>query len=130
MNIFDIARKHKEEGHPCKGLFFRGSSSLYVKDLLIVSRRQVKFLKRASCTGCNGCNWFWESIGEEAADRNVDLDHIEQGKIYEAVFVEDGQDLETGLCDDWHIDFREVKREMRVRGSKEFITKRGLKGVS
>lgn len=125
MNIFDIARKHKEEGHPCKGLFFRGSSSLYIKDLLVVSRRQVRFLKKASCKGCDVCNWFWDSLEEEAYNRNIDLDHIEQGKMYEAIFVEDGRDWETSLCDNWHIDFREVKREMRVGGLKESITKRG-----
>lgn len=64
---FSLLKKIAEEEPkpPCKGLFFRGSVSVYHDGKgRITEKKEIRLLKRKSCEGCDECFGFWEYLSD------------------------------------------------------------------
>lgn len=103
-------RKEPEE-NPCKGLVFRGSASIYFNDTKISEKREVRLLKRKSCTGCANYYSFWEWLSNITLEEDLCLSHIEQGKLYAPVCHVDDPDRESGLVDSWWYEFEDINND-------------------
>ena len=73
----------KKEDKKCKGLYWRGSESLYLSSYKSVeARKSLRFLKRMSCSGCEKCDWIWDFLKNDLSDNYFSIDHVENGKLY------------------------------------------------
>ena len=73
----------KKEDKKCKGLYWRGSESLYLSSYKSVeARKSLRFLKRMSCSGCEKCDWIWDFLKNDLSDNYFNIDHVENGKLY------------------------------------------------
>lgn len=110
-----------EKGLICKGLFFRGYSSIYYKDGEIAKREGFRLLKRKSCKGGDNCKswdgkdtstyncdcWFLEQIDELLPD-DVIMPGIEDGYLYSIRVINETYDFESGYCDGFEVEFYKV----------------------
>ena len=82
--IKDCDTTHENPPEKCKGLFWRGSESMYISShKSIEQRRSLRFLKRLSCSGCIHCDWLWGLIHEEMKEDYFEsLDMIKHGSLY------------------------------------------------
>ena len=75
----------KKEDKKCKGLYWRGSESLYLSSYESVeTRKSLRFLKRMSCSGCEKCDWILDFLKDDLSNNycNYNIDHVEDGKLY------------------------------------------------
>ena len=69
----------------CKGLFWRGSVSIFTDQSGRVKQsKEVRLLKRKSCSGCEICDWIIDHLREDVSCGCSDdiLSNIEHGKLY------------------------------------------------
>lgn len=98
------------EGYVCKGLFFRGYRNMYASGAEIHMKQGFRLLKRMSCTGCEKCGYFGDSMGEMVDSHGVLYpDEIKHGGLYTLAVVNINTDWESGYTDDWDYEFQEVK---------------------
>ena len=110
-----------EDGHvepdTCGGLFYR-----VVREGWMGSGADVNFrfrfrpLTKMSCTGCDMCNWLLEDLDTRLYDYNAgymdyNFDHLSHGMLVELKVTGVSTDWETGVVDDYDIEFEEVKVE-------------------
>jgi hypothetical protein len=97
----------------CKGLFWRGSVNIFTDSSGRVKQtKEVRFLKRKSCTGYETCGWVVDHLREDSSCgcSNDILSNIEHGKLY--TFGYDiSTDWETGIEEIDEIYFVEVEEE-------------------
>lgn len=100
----------------CKGLFFRASTCVYRSDSTgndrFVQKMELRLLKKRSCPGCGRCGIVLDELKEFAAHGSIDLTDIKHGRIYTPKVTNISRDWETGIIDDWDIEFVEVKDEV------------------
>lgn len=92
----------------CKGLFFKGYNYVF-SDLKgkIKSSKELRLLKKKSCTGCEDCEWFWDFLGDTISEEYGLLDNIEYGKIYTPK-IRTSREWESGFEEPENIEFIEV----------------------
>ena len=106
ISIKDIFEQEVET--KCKGLFFRGIVNQYFRPPLgLVQKREVRLLKKISCSGCVLCGWWYDEFAESDTER-FDLSHIENGKTYTVGTKNESRDWETGCIDMYDVVFNEV----------------------
>lgn len=84
-----------DKANNCKGIFFRGVVSSYISGNTIINQnKSLRLLKRRSCSGCEKCGWFWESINDFLFSDHLLLSNIEHNKIYtpSAIIIENWED--------------------------------------
>ncbi|RKZ94772.1 MAG: hypothetical protein DRQ46_09440 [Gammaproteobacteria bacterium] len=100
LNMDDFKLDVKPETNPCKGLVFRFSNTICITSHRgFMQRKELRLLKRRSCTGCEKCGWIEDYIYEELEqgdnkDFNLMRD-LEHGKMYTPHF-ESSRDWESG----------------------------------
>ncbi len=96
----------------CKGLFFRGSVSRCITSYGgVLERRELRFLKRMSCTGCEKCCWIMEYVSEDIYSLHSDDDfigNVKHGRLYMPNIVT-SRDWESGIDEIDYIEFVEVE---------------------
>ena len=102
-NPFGIKDIKIETSEPqCKGIFFRGSISKCMTSYNgFVERKELRFLKRKSCKGCEQCGWLWDFMNEDILMLDKDdsyIGDIQHGKLY-TYNVITSSDWESGLIE-------------------------------
>ena len=95
----------------CLGLFYRGRINSYANARGdYVYKESMTLLKRKSCPGCNNCYFLHDNLREIASEEyRPIIRNIEDGALYSLQAVNPSRDWETGIIDDWDLEF--VKME-------------------
>jgi len=102
----------------CKGMYFRGYSSMYCHEGTIGRKDGFRFLKRKSCTDkyCDICSYRWEIDFTEGLDYEYGYimfpDKIEHGALYSIRVTNISTDYETGIVDGYDLEFYKVIEEL------------------
>lgn len=89
----------------CKKIYLKGCVSSYISGNGIINQnKSIRLLKRISCKGCDGCNWFWTVINDIILKDNKVLSTIEHNKIYtpEPIYADKKKSIIIG------IEFKEI----------------------
>ncbi len=106
--ILSIATPSKPKKDKCKGLVFRGYENIFTDGKgKIKSSKELRLLKKKSCSGCDKCLWFFDHLQEVINDEPKMLDNIEDQKLY-TFSVSASQDMENGAWDIDYVEFIEV----------------------
>lgn len=103
IKILELEEYHKPKP-VCDGLFFRVLDSRYIspKYGTICVKREYRPLISKSCKGCAGCDWMMQDLVE----RNISfIDGGNHGDIVCLSITNESRDWETGLIDDWDLEF-------------------------
>lgn len=111
MPFGKLRTKSNPVDKPCKGLVFRCAVSICItKHNGFLERRELRLLKRSSCTGCEKCGWIMDYMHEEIHGGEPDtlLSKLEDGKMYKPCFAV-WRDWESGYDEMEFDSFMEVK---------------------
>lgn len=103
--LSDILNEPKE----CKGLFFRGYLQEYWTGEKYEIKQGFKLLKRKSCPGCFQCRCTKDEIRELIGSGSIITPDIKDGALYSIRITNRHTDWESGIIDDWDLEFFEVK---------------------
>lgn len=99
----------------CKGLFFRAHMTKFMSSmhtLEFVEKRRLRILKKRSCKGCVRCEGLREMLKESIFNEFApDVTHVKEGALYKLQCNATSTDPETGLVDDWELEFVEIKED-------------------
>ena len=129
MNLREIIERDKEaerkkRGLICKGLYFRGYSSLYTDGLGKVERKEgVRLLKKKSCKRWEKCDsyeaesndmrcdwWMIDDMKEMIdCDDGLIMSEIEDGALYVLRMTNVETDWETGFVDGYNFELIKVE---------------------
>ncbi len=107
--------EREEEPDHCGGLFYRVAREAWKgSDADICFRFRFRPLTNRSCTGCDLCSWLLEDLDTRLYDYNAghmdyDFDSLSHGMLVELKVTGVSTDWETGVVDDYDIEFIEVK---------------------
>ncbi|RLC88858.1 MAG: hypothetical protein DRJ03_01060 [Chloroflexi bacterium] len=84
LDLQMVERKVDPNIKECKGLYWRCRINTFISDKRICTKKELRFMKRKSCPGCEKCDWLWETLSELVTNACVDdyLADIEEGKLY------------------------------------------------
>jgi len=108
MKLFDFVSEEMDRPKvdACKGLIFRASVTQWFNCNGIGETVRLRKLKRKSCTGCEGCDYYEEFFNDCPDD--IHLADLEHGKVYSIGF-DTSEDWESGHIEIDAIVFNEVK---------------------
>jgi hypothetical protein len=113
IDFHDLKAELENPLHPkeeCKGLFFRGYHSIFwdSKQHKLETKSGLRLLKRKSCKGCEKCGFFLDTINEMMNCGGLIIPEIEDWGTYSIRVTNINKDWETGLVDDYDLEFYEV----------------------
>lgn len=118
LNDFSILEPNHKEPEQCGGLFFRVAKEAWMgSDGSICFRFRMRPLKSKSCSGCWTCSWLLDDYCEylnlyNSGDIDIQLEqYFNHGTLVQLKVTHVSTDWETGVVDDYEIDFVEVKDE-------------------
>jgi len=114
FDLESIGLKSLNKEEPCKGLIFKGYTSLYTSDNKVERREGVRLLKRKSCSGCKECTWMLEDLDEHVYHRSLILPEIENGTYYRLITTDISTDMETGIINNYNLKFIKEKENGNV----------------
>lgn len=100
---------------PCRGLVFRLRKNVYWDGNSYNENTQMYLLKKKSCTdeNCFSCMALREELHKRACDSNyrpiINM-HV-PGGLYELQVTNISRDWESGVVDDWDLEFTYIKEE-------------------
>jgi len=117
------AKQREEKGLVCKGLLFRGYSSLYYDNDGKIERKEgLRLLKRKSCNAFEDCGsyagdvlkmrcdwWMLDEMREAIDCEGVIFPEIEDKALYRLRVVNETYDWESGYCDGYDLEFYKVE---------------------
>jgi len=103
---FDAIEKSNEE--PCKGLCFRGYTNTHWFGDKFRVTNELRLLKKRSCPGCAQCSYLTEELQSNVIVLTPEIEH---GKLYELRVTNVSRDYESGIVDDWNVEFCKVREE-------------------
>lgn len=117
------AVERKEKGLICKGLFFRGYSSIYYDNDGKIERKEgLRLLKRKSCNAFEDCGsytgdvskmrcdwWMLDEMTDQLDCDCVNFPEIEDRALYSLRIVNETYDWESGHCDGYDLEFYKVE---------------------
>ena len=100
-------KKQKTTPKKCNGMVFRGRLNAFVNSKWeYVYQERMLPLKRKSCPGCEQCGYLDEYLHEFTSMGTLPIiENIEHGAIYSLQVVNQSREWETGIVDDWDIEF-------------------------
>lgn len=107
--ILDLAEALKPTPPtPCKGLVFRGKRNAFINgrgDYVYTER--MALLKRKSCKGCQQCGYMLEELEEHLGNDCLPImpAYLETDVMYKLEVTNISKDWETGIVDDWDLEF-------------------------
>lgn len=104
--VYDESITSKEQ---CKGLVFRGYKSMFWTGEKLEERKGLRFLKRKSCKGCQFCSYILDNMNENISGEMINLDNIEDRKLYTIYYGNFSRNWESGIVDDWDVIIEEIK---------------------
>ena len=109
-------RKPEPPKEECKGLIFRCEITSWVgSDNDVNFKERYRFIKSASCPGCEQCGFLWDDLHERTCDPiyQTILRNGDHGKLYELKVTGVSHDWETGIVDDWDIEFVKLPEDQQ-----------------
>ena len=109
----DLFPDPPEEKVPCKGKVYRGKINNFINanSEVILQQRMIP-MKRKSCPGCENCYPLEEELHERINDFDymapIFPEKIKHGQLYKLKVTGVGRDWETGIVDEWDLEFVEV----------------------
>lgn len=94
----------------CKGRVFRGKAEQFVssRDGSYSYLQRMVPLKRKSCKGCQFCDYLDEYLSESICNGTPPImDQIIHNKMYYLAITNESRDWETGIVDDFDLEFLE-----------------------
>lgn len=93
----------------CTGLFYRCKVNSFInsKGAYVYQERMVP-LKRMSCPGCVHCGDLLDELNEVAFDKYMNgpvIEKIKDSGLYKLQITNISTDWESGIVDDWDIEF-------------------------
>lgn len=108
-----IVGKAVPKSKPCKGLVFRCELTSWVGGKGDVNfRERYHLVKSKSCPGCDQCGPIEEDLREFTVNNTAYPDILhggEHGKLYTVRATNMSHDWETGILDDWDLEFVEYE---------------------
>ena len=98
----------------CKGKFFRASVNGFMSaDGTYTYQERMKPLKRMSCSGCADCDWIEDDLKEFINNEMFPAVEggIENGAIYTLAVTEISRDWESGVVDDYELQFVKYRQK-------------------
>ena len=97
----------------CIGLFYRARISYFIdsNNNYAHQERMIPLLRK-SCKGCSQCGNLKDMLEESLPYSPPLLKNIKDGGTYQLQITNVSQDWETGLADDWDIEFVEQKESL------------------
>ena len=111
--LFNLMEENQPEKVQCKGKCYRGkiNNFINVKGEVILQQRMIP-VKRMSCCGCEDCDYTEEDLHERMNDFDymapIFPEKIKHGQLYKLKVTGVGRDWETGIVDEWDLEFVEV----------------------
>lgn len=105
----------------CEGLIFRYTRDTWIgSDADINFRDRFRFLKSKSCDGCERCDWLWTDLQEFLSYpdiyNTIYPTHPKLNQLYTLQATNFSTDWETGITDDWDLEFVEYTEPKREEG--------------
>lgn len=105
MNIdFELAEESNKE--TCKGLFFRGVVNKHWFGDKYRITKELRLLKRKSCRSCEYCGYLTDELNQDVIVIEPEVEH---GALYELKVTNVSRDWESGIVDDWSLEFVLIK---------------------
>lgn len=106
-----------ETNGPCKGIVFRGYTNRYYDGYKIVFKQELRILRRKSCPGCEQYGWIYEALAEMESSGLVfylaGKERLFKNRaLYSVRPIGFCHDPETGLIDDYALEFYEVRGDI------------------
>ena len=97
----------------CKGRIYRARVSAFIDNRGdYVYRERMVLLKRKSCIGCEECGCLDDMLSEFLSNETPPIImHIEDGALYSLRVVNESRDWESGMIDDWDMEFVKIKKD-------------------
>ena len=115
-NDFTIVENEKADPEICVGLFFRVAREAWIgSGGDICFRYRFRPLPSKSCPGCFTCDWLVEDLDQylylyNSGDIDFQLEqYFTHGMLVQLKVTNVSTDWETGIVDDYELDFVEVK---------------------
>lgn len=91
----------------CKGKIYRGRVNAYIiKTGTYVYQEHMVYMKRLSCPGCEYCGFFDDYLDDVLGNKSYPIiKNIEDKILYKLEVVNVSKDWETGMADDWDLEF-------------------------
>ena len=104
-----------EKINDCKGKIYKFKQNYFknAKGHYIYKETMVP-QKRLSCPGCEVCGWLIESLDEMnqyTYDNGPPIEYPEHNALYELSVTNQSRDWESGVVDDYDIEFVKVKND-------------------
>ena len=105
---------------PCIGIIFRFNEDAWIgSDGDVNFRKRLRWIKSKSCTGCPKCDWLYDDLSERISnydlmrdhDIGIDYEDCVHGKLYRLQVGNVSRDWESGVVDDYDLEFVEYKEE-------------------
>ena len=115
LTEFTVIENERVEPETCGGLFFRVAREAWISPTSgdVNFRYRFRPLPSKSCTGCYTCEWLHEDFQENLYNNKGEDIQLEQyfthGMLVQLKVTHVSTDWETGIVDDYEIDFVEVK---------------------
>ncbi len=96
----------------CKGLVYRGYVNEFYFDGRYELKQGLRKLKKKSCPGCYHCGYLEDEMNEFISmDTRIIIPEIEHGELYTLTISNVSRDWESGIADDWDMEFIKIKEE-------------------
>lgn len=94
---------------PCQGIVYRARLNNYYHKGVYVEKLTMTPLKSKSCPGCDSCGWLVDAVTEYvAATGGIQFkEGIEHTKMYTIGICNESCDRETGVVEDYDLQFVE-----------------------
>lgn len=92
----------------CIGKVYRGRRNSFVnKKGEYVYQERMLPLKKQSCPGCKHCDYLFDELYDGLSLPIID--NIEDGALYRLKVVNESMDWETGIIDDYDLQFVKIE---------------------
>lgn len=113
VDITEIKFNDQVDPQECKGLVYRGKMNKFLnsKDEFLYQQRMVP-MKRMSCSGCVHCGFIKEDLDERICNQDFSMmpEKIKHGALYRLEAIHLSRDWESGIVDDWDLEFIEMEK--------------------
>lgn len=105
---------HNGEIESCNGRIYKCKINKFLnkKEEYVETVRMIP-IKRMSCPGCDVCGWADEYLHDSTyyEENLINIEDAEHDKFYRLQVVNPSYDWETGICDEWELEFQKLEGE-------------------
>lgn len=112
IDITEIKFNDEIDPQQCNSLIFKAKVNVFLnsKNEFVYQQRMIP-MKKLSCKGCNQCGFLLEELDERISNKDFSMipENIEHGALYRLETTHISRDWETGIIDDWDLEFIKIE---------------------